>query len=205
MLPRNSSARLGTACLSAIAGFCALPGCSKAKGPAPAIAVRLATGTTKAGDDVLVQLSITNQSASAVLVGFRSAVHRAQDTWVTNFDIRPRFVGMAGPGSTASAVTLAAREGVIAAWSPLQVPRPFQLEPVCFPSRTGIAGVVDDTQDRLVQFKDGSPRESYLGRSFFVSSPWIDLQTGPGGAANGTHPVRSDWSGGIRVRDLTTS
>jgi hypothetical protein len=190
MIPRNDSGRLGIACLSVIVGLCGLVGCSKAK--APVITVRLATVTTNASGDVLVQLSITNQSASAVLVGVRSAIYRAQDSWITNFDIRPRFVGMAGPGSAASDVTLAAGDGVTAALSPIQVPRPFLLEFVCFPSRTGIPGVVDDTKDKLAQFKDGSPHESYLGDSFFVLSPLIDPETEPDGAANRSQPIRSE-------------
>lgn len=177
MIPRNDSGRLGIACLSVIVGLCAPVGCSKAKAPAPVITVRLATVTTNASGDVLVQLSITNQSASAVLVGVRSTVYRAQNLWITNFDIRPRFVGVAGLGSAASDVTLAAGAGVTAALSPLQVPRPFQLEFVCFPSRTGVAGVVDDTKDKFEQFKDGSRHESYLGDSFFVLSPLIAPQT----------------------------
>ena len=192
MIPRNESVRVGRACLSAIVGFCALLGCSKAKAPAPAITVRLAMVTTNTNGDVLVQLSITNQSASAVLVGVRSAVYRAHDSWITNFDIRPRFVGLAGPGSAASDVTLAAGDGVTAALSPLQVPRPFQLEFVCFRSRTGIAGVVDDTKDKFAQFKDGALHESHLGDSFFVLSPLIDPQTEPDGPANRSQPIRSE-------------
>jgi hypothetical protein len=191
MYLQNHSGRVGIACLSAIVGLCALLGCSKAKAPPPVITVRLATVTTNAGGDVMVQLSITNQSASAVLVGVRSAVYRAQDSWVTNFDIRPLFVGVTGPGSAASDVTLAAGDGVTAALSPIQVARPFQLEFVCFPSRTGVGGVVDDTKDKFEQFKDGSPHESFLGDSFFVLSPLIDPQTEPDGAANRSQPIRA--------------
>jgi len=192
MIVRNDSGRVGIACLSAIVAFCALLGCSKAKAPAPAITVQLAAVTTNAGGDVLVQLSITNQSASAVLVGVRSAVYRAQDSWITNFDIRPRFVGLAGPGSAASDVTLAAGDGVTAALSPLQVPQPFQLEFVFFPSRSGIVGTVDKAKDKVEEFKDASPHESYLGDSFFLLSPLIDPQTGQGGAANRSQPIRSE-------------
>jgi len=192
MIPRNDSGRVGIACLSAIVGLCALLGCSKAKVPAPVITVRLATVTTNASGDVLVQLSITNQSASAVLVGVRSAVYRTQDSWITNFDIHPLFVGMAGPGSMASDVTLAAGNGISAALQPLQMAHPFQIEFVCFPSRSGIAGMADKTKDKFEQFKDGSTHKSYLGDSFFVLSPVIDPVTERDGAANRSQPVGSE-------------
>jgi len=157
-----------------ILGLCALLGCSKPKAPLPVVAVRLVTVTTNASGEVLVQLSLTNHSASAILVGVRCAIHQAQGSRTTNFDIRPRFVGLAGPGSEASDVTLAAGSGITAALSPFHVPSPFRLEFVCFPSRLGIEGIVDKAKDKINEFRDGSPRESYLGGSFFVLSPLID-------------------------------
>jgi hypothetical protein len=167
--------RLETAAwLASIVGLCAVLGCSKLKAPLPVVAVGLVTVTTNADGEVLVQLSLTNHSASAILVGVRSAVHQAQGLWKTNFDIRPRFVGLAGPGSEASDVTLAAGDGITAALSPFRVPPPFRLEFVCFPSRLGVDGMVDKAKDKINEFRDGSARESYLGGSFFVLSPLID-------------------------------
>ena len=192
MILHNDSRRVGIACLSSIFALCALLGCSKQKAPAPVMTVRLAAVTTNLSGEVLVQLSITNQSASAVLVGVRSTIYRAQGSWITNFDIRPRFVGVAGTGSEASVVTLASGVEITAALSPLRVPHPFQLEFVCFPGRSGITGIVDKTKDKFEQFKDGSPHESYLGDSFFVLSPVIDPGTEPDGAANGSQPARSE-------------
>jgi hypothetical protein len=180
-------------CLSATIALCALVGCSKAKAPATApVTVQLATVITNASGDVLVQLSITNESTSAVLIGVRSAIYRTQDSWMTNFNVHPLITDVARPRYTATEVTLAAGNGVTVKVSPLKVPQPFQLEFVCFPGRTGIDGLVDKTKDKLEQLKDGSQTQSLLGESFFVLSPLIDVQTKPGGAARVGQPIRSE-------------
>jgi len=127
----------------------------------------------------MVQLSITNKSASAILMEVRSAVYRTEERWVTNFDVRPRFVGMSGPGSEASNLSLAAGAGITVALSPVRVAPPFRIEFVCFPSRRGVAGLVDETRNKVEKFKDGSEHERYLGESFFVLSPVISLGTEP--------------------------
>ncbi len=191
MILRNDFGPFRIGCLSAIVGLCTLVGCSKANVPAP-VTVRMATVTTNAGGDVLVQLSITNESATAVHLGVRSAIYRAQDSWITNFNIRPLITDVARPRYTASDVTLAAGDGVTVELSPFKVPRPFQLEFVCFPGRTGVAGVVDKTKDKIDQFKDGSGGQRLLGDSFFVLSPLIDVRTEPSDAANGSQPVHSE-------------
>ena len=184
MTHRSDSARVGIASLLAIVGLCSLLGCSKTKAPTPIIKVRLATVTTNSIGEILVQLNIANQSASTVLVGVRSAIYQDKGSWNTNFNIRPRFVGLAGTGSEASDVSLASGNEVTAMLSPLRVPHPFQLEFICFPSRSGFTGMVDKTKDKFEQLKDGSTHESYLGDSFFVLSPLIDPKTEPSGAAN---------------------
>jgi hypothetical protein len=155
-------------------GLCALLGCSKSTPPVSAVAVNVAAVGTNAAGDVLVQLSVTNHSARPVLVGVRSTIHQAQSIWVTNFNIRPVFVGVDGPGSQASDVTLAARQGITAALSPVQVSTPFRIELVCFPSRSGLPGTVDDAKDKIEEFKDGSQHVSYLRDSFYVVSPLIN-------------------------------
>lgn len=186
MMHRSNRARVGIASFLAIVGLCTLLGCFKAKPPEPVPTVRLATVTTNSIGEILVQLNITNQSASAVLVGVRSIIYQDKSSWNTNFNISPRFVGLAGTGSEASDVTLASGKGITAMLSPLRVPHPFQLELICFPSRSGIIGMVDKTKDKFEQLKDGSTHESFLGDSFFVLSPLIDPKTEPSDAANKT-------------------
>ncbi len=183
----NLSVRI--AALSSILGLCGLLGCSKATPPVPAMSVNVATVGTNAVGEVLVQLNLTNRSARGVVVSARSAIYAAQGTWITNFNIHPLFVGLAGPGSQASDVSLLAGQGITAALAPVQVSGPFQIEWVCFPSRAGIAGTVDKAQDKIVDSKDGSQHKSYLGESFYVVSPSIDPRPEPDGAANRSQPV----------------
>ena len=186
MTHRSDSARIGIASLLAIVGLCCLLGCSKEKATAPVPTVQLATVTTNSIGEILVQLNITNHSASAVLIGVRSVIYQDKGSWNTNFNIHPRFIGLAGAGSEASDVSLASGNGITAMLSPLRVPHPFHLEFVCFPSRSGIIGMVDKTKDKFEQLKDGSTHESFLGDSFFVLSPLIDPKTEPSDAANKT-------------------
>jgi hypothetical protein len=191
MTHRSDSARIGIASLLAIVGLCCLLGCSKEKATAPVPTVQLATVTTNSIGEILVQLNITNQSASAVLISVRSAIYQDKGSWNTNFNIHPRFVGLAGAGSEASDVSLASGNGITAMLSPLRVPHPFHLEFVCFPSRSGIIGMVDKTKDKFEQLKDGSTHESFLGDSFFVLSPLIDPKAEPSIATNRSQPIRS--------------
>ncbi len=159
-------------------GACVLPGCAKVKASPAILEVRLAGVRTNAGGEVLVQLNLTNNSASVLLVGVRSAVYREQASWITNFGIRPLFVGVAGPGSAASDVALNPGTGLTVALSPLEVRHPFQLELLCFRTRSGIAGMVDDAKDKVAEINDGNPHETYLGGSSLVLSPVINPAAG---------------------------
>lgn len=151
-----------------------LSGCSKAAvAPAP-VAVVVVAVTTNASRETLVTLSLTNNLATSVLVGVRSIIHQTNGAWFTNFGMQPRFVGVAGVGSEDSDVTLAAGTGRALALSPLKVSGPYQVELICFPARTGLAGVVDDTGDKLQEFKDGVRHESFLGESVFIQTPVIN-------------------------------
>jgi hypothetical protein len=153
--------------------LCVLLGCSSKKPAAPPLTVSLTAVSTNANGEVLVQLGITNLSRTRILVGVRSAIYRVEGSWTTNFSRSARFVGLAGPGSEASDVSLADGEGIKATLRTLSVPVPFHLEFVCFPSREGVGGVLDAARDKAEAFKDGSTHESYLGESFMVLSPVI--------------------------------
>ena len=75
---------------------------------------------------------------------------------------------------------------------PFRVPHPFQIEFVCFPSRSGVGGIVDKARGKVEEFKDGARRESYGGQSSFVLSPVIGSGTEPDGPADGSQPIRSE-------------
>lgn len=194
MILLKASRSVTILCLPLSSGLWFLFGCSKVAAPAPVMAVSLTTVTTNGTGETQVQLNLTNTSARAVLVGVRSVIYQADGARVTNFGIHAPFVGVTGPSSEASDLAIAAGSGMTAALKPFRVPHPFQIEFVCFPSRSGVGGIVDKARDKVEEFKDGSRRESYGGESFFVLSPVIDSGTGPDGPANGSPPIRSEMN-----------
>jgi len=83
------------------------------------------------------------------------------------------FVGLAGVGSVASDVTLAAGVGMTVTLSPIKASGPFRLELVCFPQRKGLQGVADTANDKFQTWKNSSTHESHLGASFYLVTPII--------------------------------
>lgn len=154
-----------------------LLGCSKVAAPAPVIAISVATVTTNEFGETQVKLNLTNTSTRAVLIGVRSVIHPADGARVTNFGVHAPFVGLTGPGSEASDLGLEAGSGLTATLKPFRVPHPFQIELVCFSSRSGVGGIVDKARGKVEEFKDGARRERYGGESAFVLSPVIDSRS----------------------------
>lgn len=177
--------RIGTLCAISSVVLCTLTGCSKPKAPGPFVTVSVAGVTTNAGGDVLVQLALTNSSTRAVLLSVRSTIYHREGAWVTNFGNLPRFAGLAGPGSEFSDAPLAPGQGIITALTLLRMAHPFRIEFVGFPSRVGVVGIADKAQDKLRQLGDGSQHDSYLGQSFFLTTPAIN----PPGAQPVRHPT----------------
>jgi hypothetical protein len=160
-------------CLAAfLTAICALTGCStRSVAPAPTVSAGVVNAKTNAHGEMIVQLSISNAMPRSVFLGVRSVIHHSEGGWLTNYSDRPRFVGLDGPGSVASDLTLGARIGTIITLSPMKVTEPFRLEFVCFPQRVGVAGMADKANDKFRTWKEGSPHEGFLGKSFYVVTP----------------------------------
>ena len=160
-----------------------LLGCSKTNAPAPGVSVGVVMVGTNVSGEVMVRADFTNGFSRPVLVGLRSIVQQQTNgAWVTNFNLLPQFLGLYGPGSQSSDAYLAAKGTVSTALSPLRVAPPFRLEFVCFPARSGIAGVWDHIVDKAAGWKDGGQHQTYRGEGFFVLSPEIGLKAKPGSA-----------------------
>jgi len=150
-----------------------LRGCTNAKTPAPILAVSVPNVATNS-NGVTLTLHLTNSSSKALLVSVRSVIHQTNGNWFTNFGAQPMFSGLADPGSQASDVTLAPGSWLVTSLSPITVPGAFQIEFVCFPSREGLTGIGDRSEDKIRGMVDGTSHESFLGESFFVTSPVVN-------------------------------
>lgn len=180
MLSRAQLQLLGVGCVAAVIAVYAFAKCSEPKLPALPLSLQVSTVTTNAAGNLLVQLNVTNNSATDVLIGVRSAIYQEQGGWTTNFNIIALLTDIARPRYTGSQMLVEAGAGMTLALSPIapsKVRVPFQLEFVCFPGRTGMPGLIDKTKDKVEKITDGAEGHRLLGESFFVTSPLIQKQT----------------------------
>lgn len=164
-----------------------LLGCSKRNAPAPGVSAGLVAVGTTADGQVKVMANFTNGFSHPVLVSLRSMVMQTNGLWVTNFSLAP-FMGLVGPNSFSSDAHLSAQGTLSAALSPQRITVPFRLEFVCFPARSGLAGVWDVLTDKAAGWKDGGQHRTYRGESFVIASPVIVPAANSDGAKAGNQP-----------------
>lgn len=140
------------------------------------VTISLASGNVATNGTVLVNLNMTNTMPVAVVVSVRAVISFTQNGLVTNYNGLPDFVGLAGPGSRASALPLDGGAGMSVSLSPVKGADPFQVEFVCFPQREGVGGLMDKAEDKVTSWQSGTKRQSYYGESFMALSPKIEVR-----------------------------
>ena len=119
-------------------------------------------------------VTITNRTGLRMLISQRAVVTRTESGWQTNYSDLPRFVGEAGAGSAAPTLELESGEAKTVALAPVDFSKPFYVEFVCFPQRSGVEGAVDSVSDKASMVLGGTETESFLGKSFYMRTPVVD-------------------------------